>query len=142
MGKVYRTAQGRELDIERLRLQNEMVPVVGNMKVNARGDQLGPGGKILKTREQVMDDHYRTRPDANTNIPQEGPIPTTSRRAPDQSIPTSSKHAAQEFTPGNLSADKPTEQDTAEKETGLKGGLARAVKRAQDGTEKKGLKRI
>jgi hypothetical protein len=76
MGKVYRTAQGRELDIERLRLQNEMVPVIGNMKVNARGDQLGSGGKILKTREQIMDDHYRTRPDANTNVPQDGPIPT------------------------------------------------------------------
>ena len=24
------------------------------MKVNARGDQLGPGGKIIKTRQQVM----------------------------------------------------------------------------------------
>ena len=143
MGKVYRTAQGRELDIERLRLQNEMVPVIGNMKVNARGDQLGSGGKILKTREQIMDDHYRTRLDVNTNVPQDGPIPTTSRRAQDQPIPTS-RRAAQEFTPGNLTADVPPlgEQAAAEQETGLKGGLARAVKRAADNEEKKGLRRI
>jgi hypothetical protein len=28
------------------------------MKVNARGDQLGPGGKVIKTRAQVMSEHH------------------------------------------------------------------------------------
>ena len=31
------------------------------MRVNARGDQLGPGGKIVRTREEVMSDHYAVR---------------------------------------------------------------------------------
>ena len=142
MGKIYRTAQGREIDIERLKLQNELVPALGNMKVNARGDQLGAGGKILKTREQLMDEHYKSSANKTVVKTTNEPISTSSRRnAP---ISTSSRAATNEFNPGNIVADTEikTEQQAAEEQTGLKGGLARAVKRAQDGTEKKGLKRI
>ena len=38
MARSYRTAQGKSVDIEKLRLKNELVPAVGNMRVNARGD--------------------------------------------------------------------------------------------------------
>lgn len=58
MGKTYRSAQGKMVDMEALRLKNELVPAIGNMRVNARGDQLGPGGKIVKTREQIMSEYY------------------------------------------------------------------------------------
>ena len=54
MATNHRTARGIPVDMERLRLANEQTIAVGNMKVNARGDQLGPGGKIIKTRQQVM----------------------------------------------------------------------------------------
>ena len=50
--------QGKEIDMEKLALRNEMIPAVGNMKVNARGDEIGPGGKIVRTREQVLADFY------------------------------------------------------------------------------------
>jgi hypothetical protein len=58
--KMYRTMQGRLVDIDRLRASNENVPAVGNMNVNARGDVLGPRGKIAKTKEQVMKQYYQT----------------------------------------------------------------------------------
>jgi hypothetical protein len=45
--------QGKEIDMGKLIAQNEMSVAVGNMKVNARGDQLGAGGQIIKTREQL-----------------------------------------------------------------------------------------
>jgi hypothetical protein len=45
--------------MEQLNLKNEALPAVGNMKVNARGDQLGPGGKVVKTREQILSDYYK-----------------------------------------------------------------------------------
>lgn len=146
MGKIYRTAQGRDLDMESIKLKNEMVPALGNMSVNARGDQLGPGGKIIKTREQIMNDHYRSRSNQNVVRPNDDPIPTRSQRRQDDPIITSSKKA-REFNPGSISADAPkplahNDQQAAEEQTGLKGGLARAVKRAQDGAEKKGLRRI
>ena len=36
--KMYRSMQGRMIDIEKLRAANENVQAVGNMNVNARGD--------------------------------------------------------------------------------------------------------
>jgi hypothetical protein len=64
MGKTYKTMQGREIDMEKLGLVNELTPAVGNVKVNARGDELGPGGKIVKTREQIMSEYYSRNPRA------------------------------------------------------------------------------
>jgi hypothetical protein len=32
------------------------------MKVNARGDELGAGGKIVRTREQILQDYYKNNP--------------------------------------------------------------------------------
>jgi len=32
------------------------------MRVNARGDELGPGGEIVRTREQVLKDYYDKNP--------------------------------------------------------------------------------
>jgi hypothetical protein len=58
MGKVYKTMQGKELDMEKLALVNELTPAVGNVRVNARGDELGQGGKIIRKREDIMDDYY------------------------------------------------------------------------------------
>ena len=59
MKKVYRTALGKAIDMDNLRLANEETIAIGNMKVNARGDELGPGGQIARTRNQVMDEYYR-----------------------------------------------------------------------------------
>lgn len=57
--KVHRTANGKIIDMDLLRQQNELVPAVGNARVNARGDELGPGGKIVRKREDILADFYR-----------------------------------------------------------------------------------
>lgn len=54
MAAQHKSARGIPVDMDRLRLSNETAIAVGNMKVNARGDQLGLGGKIVKTRAQVL----------------------------------------------------------------------------------------
>jgi hypothetical protein len=56
--KVHRTANGKMVDMDQLRQRNELVPAVGNARVNARGDQLGPGGKIIRSREDILKDFY------------------------------------------------------------------------------------
>ena len=56
---VYRSANGREVDMDKLRLQNETAIAVGNAKVNARGDELGPGGKIIRKREDVLKEYFK-----------------------------------------------------------------------------------
>ena len=64
--KTYKTMQGKPIDMDLLRKRNELTPAVGNAKVNARGDELGPGGKIAKKREEVLADYYRDNP---TSVP-------------------------------------------------------------------------
>ncbi len=58
MSKMYRSAMGKGIDIDSILLRNEEVIAVGNYKVNARGDELGPGGKVIKTRDQIMKEYY------------------------------------------------------------------------------------
>jgi hypothetical protein len=60
----YRTMQGKEIDMEKLARQNELMPAIGNMKVNARGDELGPGGKIIRKREEIIAEYYENNPKA------------------------------------------------------------------------------
>ncbi len=61
--KVYTTANGRVVDMDLLRQKNELTPAVGNARVNARGDELGPGGQIVRTREQILADFYKPAED-------------------------------------------------------------------------------
>ena len=46
------TKQGKPIDFDALRTKNEKTIAVGNAGVNARGDTIGPGGKIVKKREE------------------------------------------------------------------------------------------
>ena len=56
--KQHRSMRGKIVDMDLLRKKNELVPAIGNAKVNARGDELGPGGKIVKKREEIVKEFY------------------------------------------------------------------------------------
>lgn len=62
MANVYKTAKGKIIDIDKVKLANESAVAVGNMKVNARGDLLGAGGKVVAGRNQIMDQVYAISP--------------------------------------------------------------------------------
>lgn len=64
MGNMHRSMQGKVVDMDKLIGQNELMPAIGNAKVNARGDTLGPGGSIIKKREDVMAEYYENNPKA------------------------------------------------------------------------------
>ena len=103
--RMYRTMQGRMIDIEKLRGANEDVRAVGNMNVNARGDILGPSGSIATTKEKVIEKYYekprgkvddtptRAKPTPARRVapapqPKPQPIPPSSQtRAPRQAKP-------------------------------------------------------
>ena len=68
--RVYRTANGKVINVDAIIAQNEESIAVGNMRVNARGDELGPGGRIERTKEKVMADYYKLNtPVASDMIP-------------------------------------------------------------------------
>ena len=56
---VYKTAQGKMLDMGSLVLQNEHVRAVGNMNVNARGDVIDAEGRVVTTRPQAVNQDYQ-----------------------------------------------------------------------------------
>ena len=58
MKKTYTTAQGKAVSMDSIRLSNEDVIAVGNMKVNAKGEALGPGGVPEETRRKMVNDYY------------------------------------------------------------------------------------
>ena len=72
--KIYKTAQGKIVDLGALQVQNETVRAVGNMNVNARGDRLDADGNIIATRSQQVNRALNRQ--TNTAA---GPIAASSR---------------------------------------------------------------
>ena len=70
-GKTYRTSSGKTVDFGALLLANETAPAIGNMNVNARGDEIDPAGNITKSREQIMREYN----ELNTMVPSDDKIP-------------------------------------------------------------------
>lgn len=53
MTHKVRTYRGKIVDMDEIRQKNDRSISVGNMNVNARGDQLDEWGNIIKSRDQV-----------------------------------------------------------------------------------------
>jgi len=87
--KIHRSMQGKLIDMDKLRQRNELTPAVGNMRVNARGDELGPGGKIIRKREEILRDFYNDQ----EGVPDEQPpvIVKTSEIMAEQATTTKKK---------------------------------------------------
>jgi hypothetical protein len=101
--RMYRTMQGRMVDIEKLRTANESVQAVGNMNVNARGDVLGAGGQVVTSKETVIKQYYEQpkgmvsdTPTKNkpTQAPKVEPVKTVQKMTPVASKPAPTKTVA------------------------------------------------
>jgi hypothetical protein len=95
--QIYRTARGKEIDMFKLVKQNEMAVAVGNANVNARGDKLGPGGQIIKRREEIVSEAAGTIPaPAITPTPVAAPVVAP---APSPAAPVVAKKDVQNMDP-------------------------------------------
>jgi len=114
--KTYKTMQGKQVDMDLLRQRNELTPAVGNARVNARGDELGPGGKIIKKREDVLGEYYRDHPQAVPNeVPGQGTVEA------DEETKDAVKKVAEEVAPQIVkdeAVDEMAEIDAEADETG------------------------
>lgn len=124
--KVYRTAQGKIVDLGALEVQNEHVRAVGNMNVNARGDKLDADGNIISTRSQQVNRNLNRTTNATS-----GPIPTSSRSQKEDAAAVRAaeqekieKARAQRQALREQGATLPVEQP----EAGLAAAMARAAK--------------
>ena len=53
-----KSMRGVEIDLGKLMARQEKNITVGNTKSNARGDQLGRGGRIVKSADELAREHY------------------------------------------------------------------------------------
>lgn len=122
--RVHRTARGQSIDMETLRLANEDTIAVGNMKVNARGDELGFGGKVVRTRKEVMDETYKV----HTMVPQDDRVYTDAQEseAATSKPQSSGVETAPKATPAVEKFTAPKEEPAPEPQT-MRGGLAAAL---------------
>ena len=60
-----KTNKGQIIDFEALMAQNS--PALGNMKVDAEGNTLGPNGEIIEKREDRVRAYYKDHPQSSTS---------------------------------------------------------------------------
>jgi hypothetical protein len=65
--RVYRSAQGKVVDLGALVLRNESVRAAGNMNINARGDLIDSLDRPIQTRPQQMRQHYDRQTSRHVN---------------------------------------------------------------------------
>ena len=53
-----KSMRGVEIDLGKLMARQEKNITVGNTRTNARGDQLGRGGRIVKSADELAREHY------------------------------------------------------------------------------------
>jgi hypothetical protein len=125
---IQKTASGKLIDMDAIRTKNETVIAVGNSKTNARGDLLGPGGKIVKTRDQIAADMYRQQKGTPlSNRPLTGD--TTQQATPDV-LPDPIKNDFEKVDLENAPVSEPTY------EVINSGGVDDAVARSKELAEK------
>ena len=66
-GRMYRSAQGKMVDLGALQLRNENVRAVGNMGVNARGDLLDSNNKPIDSKNNQVARQYQRQTSNVTN---------------------------------------------------------------------------
>jgi hypothetical protein len=65
-----KTAKGMVLDMQNLIMKNGNEIAVGNSSQNARGDLLGPGGRVVQTKEEITKAFYNRQMGSKlTNLP-------------------------------------------------------------------------
>lgn len=130
--KIYRTAQGKMVDLGALQLQNEEVRAVGNMGVNARGDLIDSFNRPIDSRNQQVARQYKKQ---TTNVSDDQVYSSKkSQPAAAVEIPT---------PPEDFEDDFVKTEDTAS--VGLAGAIARARQVKQEPLPtpgKTGIKKI
>jgi hypothetical protein len=94
----HTTYRGATIDMDNMRRDNEKVPALGNMSVNAKGDKLGRGGAVAKTADQLARENHRVQSQVvHTGL--KGPLPAS----PEMPLPTA--------TPVKATAKKTVEKE-------------------------------
>lgn len=123
--KIYRTAQGRQIDLGALQLKNENIRAVGNMDVNARGDIIDGWNKPIEPRPNAVKKKYDKQvsnvrdESVFANPPQDSAATKSAKKTKLGSVTNSQ-------TMNDLSEHSGDTESSQEGPVGLAGAIARA----------------
>jgi hypothetical protein len=123
--KIYKSAQGKTVDLGALLLQNESVRAVGNMNVNARGDTVDSTNRVIDQKNRQVQRQYQKQASlTSNNMP-----PTTSNRAARQVRQPTVEAETQESVDNFVST---VEEKISTSGQIPRGGLAAAIARSRE----------
>lgn len=82
---IKRSNRGVQIDLDALMSKAADSTAVGNMRVNAHGDVLGPGGQVVQTNEDRVRAYYKNNPRSSTAASLKGNVPSQ-KLQPDVSV--------------------------------------------------------
>jgi hypothetical protein len=125
--KVYRSAQGKTVDMGALLLQNEAIRAVGNMSVNARGDIIDSRNRVIDSKNKQVQRQNRRQ----TNVTRtEVANPATAKKS-------STHDAIEADTFNDLPDDNDIVKDDIVEADTSGSGLASAIAKARSVTQEK-----
>lgn len=124
--KVYRTAQGRMVDLGALQLKNENIRAVGNMSVNARGDLIDSDNRPIAPRNTQVAKQYGRQ----TSNVKDDMVPSSSASTADKKTTKTAKK--KDRSDVKTVPEVVTTEPTPVAETANSGGLAAAIARARE----------
>lgn len=133
--KIYKTAQGKIIDLGRLMLENENTRAVGNMNVNARGDVLDHANKVIDPKVKRVQRHYSKQTNVTSTPVIEG---TKQVKARAEAVDKDSEPDPMEFedlyTPvdEHVGDNQEAGQETSKAAPVPRGGLAAAIARSRE----------
>lgn len=124
--KIYKSAQGKVVDMGALQLQNEHVRAVGNMNVNARGDILDSNNRVIDQKTRQVTRQYQKQ--SNTSAQ---PVSSSTRAVKQaQQQAQEEKRRQAEAEEAAINAELQALEDS-ELSDEAPGGLAAAIARAR-----------
>ena len=125
--KIYKTAQGKKIDLGALILKNEKIRAVGNMGVNARGDVIDDANRVIdpKTR-QVQRQVNKT---VSAVRPGTVPKPVAPVVAPDEPVAQLDPEEAADLAALEAQFESPELHAEPKPEGGLAAAVAKAKKK-------------
>ena len=133
MSKLYKTARGKLIDIDKIKLSNENALTVGNMKTNAKGDLLGADNQVIASRNQIMDQVFAVEGASVASYSPNDPANFDRRQ---KLIEASNARELSDLTNNLIIPMTPNDNDSATAVPAPRGSLASSVAPATTVTQK------
>lgn len=135
--KIYRTAQGKMIDLGALQLRNENVRAVGNMSVNARGDVIDADNRPIDTKNKQVSRQYRKQTSNVTDQHVVSSGSTNYENKKQKLVQKKTKNTAKAAVPKPPEDfDDDFEKPETQEDNSFEGGLAAAIARAREVRQK------